>query len=157
MTEGIEDFLNIPPINKKDEETKEITESSEKKKMAIANIDQHDKEAENVRKKAIDAFDDIMTLGKNVEPSKSARMFEVAGQMLKTGLDAINAKADKQLKVAKLKLEAARLRINDETINTLNHGSEVIADRNSLLKQLTQESKDNTVDVVPEEIKDKEK
>lgn len=157
MTEGIEDFLNIPPIDKKDEETKEITESSEKKKMAIANIDQHDKEAENVRKKAIDAFDDIMTLGKNVEPSKSARMFEVAGQMLKTGLDAINAKADKQLKVAKLKLEAARLRINDETINTLNHGSEVIADRNSLLKQLTQESKDNTVDVVPEEIKDKEK
>ena len=155
MTKGIEDFLDIPPIEEK--ESKEVAKSTEPKGIVAVKEDQHDKEAEDIRKKAIDAFDDIMTLGKNVEPSKSARMFEVAGQMLKTGLDAINSKADKQIKAAKLRLEAARLKINDETLNSLNHGTEVIADRNALLRQLTGEIEQNTVDVAHEEVDDKEK
>lgn len=157
MTKGIEDFLDIPPIEEKDKELKEIVTSSEPKSIIEIKKDQHNEEAEDIRKKAIDAFDDIMTLGKNVEPSKSARMFEVAGQMLKTGLDAINSKADKQLKAAKLRLEAARLKINDETLSSLNHGAEVIADRNSLLRQLMDESNHNAVDVDANEVDDQEK
>lgn len=155
MTKGIEDFLDIAPTDAKNKEDKEVKEVETTNPAAVPAVihDQHDIEAEDIRKKAVDAFNDVMELGKNVEPSKSARMFEVAGQFLKTGLDAANAKADKQLKAAKLKLEARRLRIDDETFDKISHGAEIIADRNSLLKQLTTESEENTIDVEPEEEK----
>jgi len=143
MTKGIEEFLNISS------EEKEITPQ---KPASVPTIqDKHDIEADEVREKALSAFDDIMELGRNVEPSRSARIFEVAGQFLKTGLDATNSKADKKLKATKLKLEARRLRVDDETLDRLAHGVEIVADRNALLKQLVSESDENTIEVEPEE------
>jgi len=144
MTKGIEDFLEISPLSDDNKEMNIVPSSS--KNILSEKNDIHEKEAEDIRKKALEAFDEIMLLGKNVEPSKSARMFEVAGQMLKTGLEAVNSKAEKQIKVAKLKLEAARLKLNDETLESLNHGKEIIADRNSLLKQLLNQTKSTIID-----------
>jgi len=40
------------------------------------------------------AYDDLMDLGMNVESRYSGRVFEVAGNMLKTTLDAKVAKID---------------------------------------------------------------
>lgn len=146
MTKGIEDFLNIASDN---EETTEIDSTPP---IAVPVVqDNHDIEAEEVREKALAAFDDIMELGKNVEPSRSARMFEVAGQFLKTGLDAANSKSDKKLKIAKLRIEARRLRVDDDTLDKLAIGTEVLADRNFIMKQLIDEAKNNTIDVEPKE------
>ena len=150
MTKGIDDTLNLPPMEEEIDESTDLTEISEtNKSLTTETHDKHDIETEEVRQKAIDAFDDIMELGRNVNPERSARIFEVAGQFLKTGLDASNSKMDKQLKTAKLKLEAKRLKINDETLNSISHGVEVIADRNVLIKTLLDESDNNTVDVEP--------
>lgn len=146
MTKGIEDFLNIS--SEKTEEQKDIVSTNP---TSVPAVDNHDIETEDVRQRALSAFDDIMELGKNVEPSRSARMFEVAGQFLKTGLDASNSKADKHLKVAKLKLEARRLRVDDSTLDQLTQGAEIIADRNALIKQLIDESENNTIEVEPKE------
>ena len=146
MTKGIEDFLNI---SSEEEEAKEITPI---KPISVPTVqDNHDIEADEVREKDLSAFDDIMELGKNVEPSRSARMFEVAGQFLKTGLDASNSKADKKLKAAKIKLEARRLRVDDDTLDKLTYGAEIIADRNALMKQFVDETNENTIEVEPEE------
>lgn len=147
MTKKIEEFLDIAPIPDKDESEKEIVKVTPS--AALVKQDEHDNETNDIRKKALDAFDDIMELGKNVEPSRSARMFEVAGQFLRTGLDAVNSKADKQLKTAKLKMEAKRLQVDDETLDKLEHGVEIFADRNSILKKLVEESDENTIDVDP--------
>ena len=149
MTKKIEDFLKIAAIPEKDVYEREIAEVITP--LAPVKQDEHNKETDDIRQKAIDAFDDIMELGKNVDPSRSARMFEVAGQFLKTGLDAVNSKADKQLKVAKLKMEAKKLQIDDETLDKLDHGIEIFTDRNSLLKKLIDESVENTIDVEPKE------
>ena len=46
----------------------------------------------------MEAYEDLMDLGMNVESRYSGRVFEVAGQMLKTNLDAKVAKLDKKLK-----------------------------------------------------------
>lgn len=113
--------------------------------------DEHDAEAEDVRQKAIQAYEDIMEVGRNVSAERSARLFEVAGQFLKTGLDAVNSKSEKQLKAAKLKIEAARLRVSNEMVNQINSGREVMADRNELLKQMREESKKEVVDAVAKE------
>ena len=58
-----------------------------------------DTELNEVASKAMDAYDDLMDLGMNVESRYSGRVFEVAGGMLKTSLDAKVAKIDKKLKM----------------------------------------------------------
>ena len=47
-----------------------------------------DNELGEVADKAMEAYEDLMDLGMNVESRYSGRVFEVAGQMLKTNLDA---------------------------------------------------------------------
>lgn len=154
MNKIIDDTLNLPSMDEEENE-EENTDLVETRQQDISTVenksDKHDEETDEIRKKAISAFDDIMELGQNVEPNRSARMFEVAGQFLKTGLDASNSKMDKQLKAAKLRLEAKKLKVDDETLDSINHGAEVIADRNALLKTLLDESDKNTVDVEPDD------
>ena len=123
MTKKLEDLLNLP-------DTKEfIQEAEDKKSQAIAaqeasfrDIDDLDKiaaalpsvkglgdaadaELNEVADKAMQAYDDLMDLGMNVESRYSGRVFEVAGTMLKTNLDAKVAKMDKKLKMIELQLK----------------------------------------------------
>jgi len=55
-----------------------------------------DKELNEVADKAMAAYEDLMDLGMNVEARYSGRIFEVAGNMLRTNLDAKVAKLDKK-------------------------------------------------------------
>jgi len=92
-------------------------------------------------KKATDAYDDLMDLGMNVEARYSARLFEVAGTMLKNAIDAKSAKLDKKLKMIDLQLKKQKLDQDansaDEGINITGDGV-IITDRNSLLEKLKQ-------------------
>ena len=74
-----------------------------------------DKELGEVAEKAMDAYDDLMDLGMNVESRYSGRVFGVAGQMLKTNLDAKVAKLDKKLKMVELQLRKEKLVISFKT------------------------------------------
>lgn len=159
MTKKAQELFNLTPMEELQDdisddemevETSENTELEQTpKRNVLENIkeDQHDKEADDVRNKAIQAFEDIMEVGRNVNPERSARLFEVAGQFLRTGLDASNSKAEKQLKAAKLKIEAVKLKVSDEMVEQLSSGNEVMADRNELLKQMMVEGKKETIDV----------
>ena len=84
------------------------------------------------------AYEDLMDLGMNVESRYSGRVFEVAGQMLKTNLDAKNAKLDKKLKMVELQLKKEKQdkegSIDGETL--VNGEGYVISDRNSLIEKL---------------------
>lgn len=165
MTKKVDEFFDLPPMEEalaeqnadklesKLEEVSNTLTNLPRNAGILANVmeDQHDRETEEIRKKAIDLCDEVAEVARNVNPERSARLFEVAGQMLKTSLDAANSKSEKQLKAAKLKLEARRLKIDDELIGEISHGKVILADRNSLLKQLIAESRDNIVDVEPQE------
>ena len=90
------------------------------------------------------AYEDLMDLGMNVESRYSGRVFEVAGGMLKTGLDAKVAKLDKKLKMVELQLKKEKM---DKDSNT--HDSDIISgqgyvvtDRNSLIERLKGLDKD---------------
>ena len=154
MTKKLEDLLNLP-------DTKEfIQEAEDKKSQAIAaqeasfrDIDDLDKiaaalpsvkglgdaadaELNEVADKAMQAYDDLMDLGMNVESRYSGRVFEVAGTMLKTNLDAKVAKMDKKLKMIELQLK--KQKADADTFSSPAGMSEgdgyVVTDRNSLLE-----------------------
>jgi hypothetical protein len=156
MTKKLEDLLNLP-------DTKEfIQEAEDKKSQAVAaqeasfrDIDDLDKiaaalpsvkglgdaadaELNEVADKAMQAYDDLMDLGMNVESRYSGRVFEVAGTMLKTNLDAKVAKMDKKLKMIELQLK--KQKADADTFSSPAGMSEgdgyVVTDRNSLLEKL---------------------
>ena len=104
-----------------------------------------DKELNEVADKAMTAYDDLMDLGMNVESRYSGRVFEVAGNMLKTNLDAKVAKLDKKLKMVELQLKKEKM---DKDSNPAGDGDivngegYVVTDRNSLLERLKGLDKD---------------
>ena len=97
-----------------------------------------DKELNEVADKAMNAYEDLMDLGMNVESRYSGRVFEVAGGMLKTSLDAKVAKMDKKLKMIELQLKKEKMdRENSTDDGTIFSGEgHVVTDRNSLLEKL---------------------
>ena len=97
-----------------------------------------DTELNDVADKAMSAYEDLMDLGMNVESRYSGRVFEVAGQMLKTSLDAKNVKLDKKLKMVELQLKKEKMD-RESTLddgNLVNGEGYVVTDRNSLLEKL---------------------
>jgi hypothetical protein len=166
MTKKLEDLLNLP-------DSKEIIEQAEaqeadQKQHELAAQDQTfrdiaefdkissalpavkglgdmaDKELNEVADKAMTAYEDLMDLGMNVESRYSGRVFEVAGSMLKTSLDAKVAKLDKKLKMVELQLKKEKMdkegRQDDGDI--VNGEGYVVTDRNSLLEKLKGLDKD---------------
>jgi hypothetical protein len=102
-----------------------------------------DEELNDVADRAIKAYEDLMDLGMNVEPRYSGRMFEVAGNMLKTSLDAKTAKLDKKLKMIELQLKKEKQDKEDsKDTGMINGEGYVVTDRNSLLQRLKDADKD---------------
>ena len=86
-----------------------------------------------------------MDLGMNVESRYSGRVFEVAGGMLKTGLDAKVAKLDKKLKMVELQLKKEKMDKDSSATSDdgmINGEGYVVTDRNSLLERLKGIDKD---------------
>jgi hypothetical protein len=90
------------------------------------------------------AYDDLMDLGMNVEARYSGRVFEVANSMLQTSLNAKIAKLDKKLKMVELQLKKEKLdKESAENDNGIINGEGyVVTDRNSLLERLKGLDKD---------------
>jgi hypothetical protein len=165
MTKKLEDLLNMP-------DSKEIIQQAEKQEKAqtkhevahedsfrdIAEFDKitsalpavkglgdkADSELNEIADKALEAYDDLMNLGMNVESRYSGRVFEVAGGLLKTGLDAKVAKLNNKLKMVELQLRKEK---QDKDGGISEDGmiageGYVVTDRNSLLEKLKGLDKD---------------
>ena len=157
MTKKLEELLNLPEskeiIEKDREKAKEQAVTDQKEDFReIAELDKiqaalpqvkglgemADKELNEVADKAMTAYEDLMDLRMNVESRYSGRVFEVAGQMLKTNLDAKTAKLDKKLKMVELQLKKEKQDkeggVDGDSI--VNGEGYVVTDRNSLLDKL---------------------
>jgi len=167
MTKKLEDLLNLPDskeiiddaVKEDKKEQKTEIQKQEKAFRDIAEFDKisaalpavkglgemADKELNEVADKAMEAYEDLMDLGMNVEARYSGRVFEVAGGMLKTSLDAKVAKLDKKLKMVELQLKKEKM---DKEGNKsaegdiVNGEGYVVTDRNSLLERLKGIDKD---------------
>ena len=161
MTKKLEELLNLPDSQDIIAEEQEKAKTKDKQTAVveheetqrnIAELDKiaaalpqvkglgelADKELNEVAQKAMDAYDDLMDLGMNVEVRYSGRIFEVAGSMLKNAIDAKTAKVDKKLKAVDLQLKKLKIdRDSPEDPNELVDGTGyVMLDRNELMKKL---------------------
>ena len=166
MTKKLEDLLNLPDSkeiieqaeSQEEEQSQyEITQAEtfrdieefDKIASALPAVkglgDMADKELNEVADKAMQAYEDLMDLGMNVESRYSGRVFETAGGMLKTSLDAKVAKLDKKLKMIELQLKKEKMD-KDSTApgdgDIVNGAGYVVTDRNSLLEKLKGLDKD---------------
>ena len=157
----LEELLNMPDSKEIVQKDKEQSSKAEKKhaiiehentQRDIAELDKisaalpqvkglgelADKELNEVAEKSMNAYEDLMDLGMNVESRYASRVFEVAGGMLKTSLDAKVAKMDKKLKMIDLQLKKEKMDkdggIDDGSI--VQGEGAIITDRNSLLEKL---------------------
>tara|TARA_A100001388_G_scaffold276421_1_gene264137 strand:+ start:1915 stop:2403 length:489 start_codon:yes stop_codon:yes gene_type:complete len=157
MTKKLEEILDLPDSKEiiKSDREKEIQQVQQQQNETLRDIAEMDKitsalpavkglgemadtELNEVASKAMDAYDDLMDLGMNVESRYSGRVFEVAGGMLKTSLDAKVAKIDKKLKMVELQLRKEKQdkdgKIDGESI--VQGEGYIVTDRNSLLEKL---------------------
>jgi hypothetical protein len=166
MTKKLEDLLNLPDSKEIIEQAEAQEEQQSKYEITQAETfrdieefdkissalpavkglgDMADKELNEVADKAMQAYDDLMDLGMNVESRYSGRVFETAGGMLKTSLDAKVAKLDKKLKMIELQLKKEKM--DKDSTGTgdgdmVNGAGYVVTDRNSLLEKLKGIDKD---------------
>ena len=156
MTKKLEELLDLPDskeIIKQDQKKgkKEVLAQQNETLRDIAEFDKisaalpavkglgemADTELNEVAQKAMDAYDDLMDLGMNVESRYSGRVFEVAGGMLKTSLDAKVAKLDKKLKMVELQLKKEKMDKDGKPDEDMIQGEGyIVTDRNSLLEKL---------------------
>ena len=157
MTKKLEELLDLPDskeIIKQDQkkDKKEVVAQQNETLRDIAEFDKisaalpavkglgemADTELNDIADKALNAYEDLMDLGMNVESRYSGRVFEVAGGMLKTALDAKVAKLDKKLKMIDLQLKKEKQDKDSgyEDSGLVNGEGYVVTDRNSLLEKL---------------------
>ena len=166
MTKKLEDLLNLPDsqeIVKEDQEQSdkvnknEIAEQEETRR-SIAELDKisaalpqvkglgemADKELNEVSDKAMQAYEDLMDLGMNVEARFSGQISDTASKMLQIKLNAKQSKVDKKLKMLELQIRKKALdaRIErDSGQNGAVNGEATVISRNELLDRILK--KDN--------------
>lgn len=105
--------------------------------VLVGGLDTHDVEMDEIARKAMSTFDELRLLGANVADMYVGKVYEVAGQVLKTALDAKNAKVNKKLKMIDLQIKKLRVDKYADDSGTAGAGSSGLSqefDRNELLK-----------------------
>ena len=167
-TRKMEDFFNLPPASADEEDTEIVPTKTKEELMIEANqiysalstaekidyslptvvgLDSHDGEMDAIAAKAVKTFEDLVNLGGNVPDMHAGKIYEVAGQMLKTALEAKNAKAERKLKMIDLQIKKAKLELdmgNGDGAGNSPSGGEF--DRNDLLKYIVQAKKSENSD-----------
>lgn len=103
---------------------------------AILDLDASDKELDELSELAKKSFDDLSSLGFNVDSRYASEIFAVAGTMLGHAITAKTAKLNKKLRMVDLQLKKARLdqTAPEESTQVTAHGT--VLDRNELLERL---------------------
>jgi|TARA_A200000159_G_scaffold134319_1_gene132864 hypothetical protein len=138
MTKKLEEELNLPSLEEllpDDEPEKaptadEIKQEIEKYKgdlsmveradaalPTVEGLEQLDREMDEYAGKAMDTFEDLVDLGKNVEDRHAAPIFDSASKMLTAALQAKEAKMTKKMKMIELQMRQARLIKDSEKID----------------------------------------
>jgi len=164
MTKKLEQLLNLPQDDSKDQKKSEVSEDRtdesedtnasddsqltistslgeldkiEEALPAVRGLEASDKEMDELSDKATSSFDDLMDLGMNVDSRYAADIFSVASTMLGHAVTAKNAKINKKLKTIDLQLKKMRLdqQAQKNEDEETERGTGVVLDRNQLLEK----------------------
>lgn len=165
MTRRLEEILGLPPLEDINEtetvRTKEeiLAESvqvlnalstSEKIDSSLTSVTgllAHDDEMDEIVKKALKSYKDLCDLGLNAPIMHAGKIYEVAGGMLRTALDARDAKVNKKLRMIELQIKKLRIdTMADKETDEEKELNNAEFDRNELLEHIVNQNKDNNSD-----------
>lgn len=116
-----------------------ISEKVDMSLPSVSGLQDHAKEMDEIATKALETYKDLCDMGLNVADAHAGKVYEVAAQMLKTALDARDAKVSKKLKMIELQIKKLRVdKYADESGNAGHTGVEF--DRNEILKLFQQQT-----------------
>lgn len=160
MTQKLQELFNLPPAeeNTANNDTDGTVKTIEQQRAIIkevdlaidkidaalpfvADLDTSDKELDDLSDLAKEKFEDLISLGMNVEARFSGHILATAGTLLGHAITAKQAKLDKKLRMVDLQLKKARLdqanaKNDGEKLITAEDGKGVVLDRNELLRQI---------------------
>lgn len=180
MTKRLEEEFNLPPIedllHDENEDEDELTleeaenaiveyqgqlslaERTDAALPLVQGLEELDREMDEYAKNAMDTFEELCTLGKNVEDRHAAPIYDSASKMLQAALQAKQAKMDKKLKMLELQMRQRKLDMEEKKLEAYlkakeqqdeeadeTHVSEgrIIGDRTALLKEMMDNLKNN--------------
>tara|TARA_R110002074_G_C12380169_1_gene652341 strand:- start:39 stop:593 length:555 start_codon:yes stop_codon:yes gene_type:complete len=184
MTQKLSDTFNLPPIEdisldfdddneiepSSEEVIKQLTEQISNKSATmdmsmkvdaalpmVLGLDAIDKEMDDYATKAIDAFDDIVDLAKNVDDRNAAALLDSASKMLSAAITAKQTKMDKKIKMIELQMRKERLDMDNRKVNhIINKGlpddgpesidGRLIGNRSEMLAEIMKNIKDDTAE-----------
>ena len=141
MTKQLENVFDLPSMTREEAtQALELADNISKEMKAVGNRDDVlDTEIDDIARKAMTSYDDLMNLGMNVEARFAAPIFDSASKMLGHAVTAKLGKAQKKLKEAELKLKAIKMgeadRNSDENMVEM---TATVYDRNQLIKTMKQ-------------------
>lgn len=94
------------------DETKQMIDQAEELDNILSNItglDQHDVEMDDIVSKAMTTYEELVHLGRNSPVMYSCKVYEVAGNLLKTAMDARDSKLSKKMKLIDMKLKKLKI------------------------------------------------
>lgn len=139
MTKRLEEEFNLPPIediefNYEDDEDAEPTLEEVQNEIAlykdemaltervdaalplVQGLEELDREMDEYATKAMNTFEELCDLGKNVEDRHAAPVFDSASKMLAAAIQAKQAKMDKKLKMVELQMRKQRLDMQEKEL-----------------------------------------
>jgi len=168
MTKKLEELFNIPSMENEpdtdivepdfddedlDTQTEIVTlseamEISERINSALAEVrgmEEHDGEMDEIAAKALENFDQLMSLGMNLTDMAAGPVFNSATQMLKVALEARDSKVTRKLKQVDMMIKKANLDHRKDTASgSAQQVQPNVYDRNELLKILSSDESLNS-------------
>jgi len=150
-TETAESFrekLEQEQDSKNDKEANDLIQQKiglDKIDAALPQVDglEEDSEIDQYANESFQAYKDLMDLGMNIEPRLAGRIMEVASSMMGNAINAKNLKVDKKLKMIELQLKKMKLDQGKPEEEAVTGTGTVVADRNELIKQILQNTKND--------------
>ena len=144
MTKKLEELFNLPEVSMEDVSKEDIKQaltvaSDIDSRLPSEPDNKTDNELDELTDKAMESFENLMSLGMNVEARFSAPIFDSASKMLGHAVTAKLGKAQKKLKETELKMRLMKMQADkkpeDETVNIEAR----VWDRNELIRNHKQQ------------------
>lgn len=131
------DIENVDSIIEKIKKKKEVMADNN---IEATDIIAHDNEMNSIIAESMDSYKELMRVGHNADGKSQGEIFSSAATFLKICHDASNSKMEKRLRIAKLKLDAKKValmtqQLNSGVIDMSENEQQIYIDRNALLKQ----------------------
>ena len=109
----------------------------------VRGLEASDREMDDLATRASESFDDLMSLGMQVDSRYASEIFAVAGTMLGHAITAKTAKINKKLRIIDLQLKKARMDQDHRDPADIPNAQGRLLNRNDLLRTLMSRDDEN--------------